>query len=388
MRFRSVTCISVVVTVLAVHGVAVRASVPAAEAHRIFDDFARQSGAPGIAVSVGICDRIAWSEGFGFADLEQQVRADPAVTRFRIGSVAKPMTALALVGLSAQGRIDLDADVRHYVPEFPKKSQTFSVRQLAGHLAGIRHYRGHEAYLRKHYASVSESLQIFKDDPLVSDPGVAWNYSSYGYNLLSAVIENASGQPFLKQMETSVFAPLGMGNTTPDRIEDVIPGRGRYYVRKNGRLQNEPEVDNSYKWASGGFLATTDDLVRFGLAHFDDRHVTTQMRELLWTEQHIASGEPTGYGIGWRVVKDDDGGLWIGHGGGAIGGTTQFWLFPEDRVVIAMATNLTELDYGDVLPQLRALFLRYTRSRERCDAGHDPTSASSNASERLLRQPK
>ena len=192
-------------------------------------------------------------------------------------------------------------------------------------------------------------------------PGSQWKYSSHGYNLLGAVIERASGKPFLDTLEASVFDPLGMQATEADRLDAIVPGRGRYYVRRNGTLHNEPEVDNSYKWPSGGLLSTTDDLVRFGLAHLEDRHVSAAMRDLLWTEQTALDGAKTGYGIGWRIVLDPEGNRWIGHGGGSIGGTTQLWLFPENGLVIAMAANLTDLDYGDILPRLRALFLESPR---------------------------
>jgi serine beta-lactamase-like protein LACTB len=341
-------------------------SIPTVDADRMVPQFAEKSGAPGLSVSVGLCDRIIWSEGFGFADIEQQVRVDPAATKFRVGSVAKPMTAFALVTLVTQGRIDLDADVRRYVPGFPKKAHGFSVRQLAGHLAGIRHYVDDEAYNRMHYTSVDEALAIFKDDALIAVPGTEWKYSSYGYNLLSAAIEGASGKPFLDYMADSVFLPLDMAATEPDRIDAVVRNRGRYYVRRDGQLFNEPEVDNSSKWASGGLLSTTDDLARFGLAHFDEGLVSPVMRSLLWTEQKTSDGVATGYGIGWRIVVDAEGNRWIGHGGGSIGGTSQFWLFPDDRLVIAMAANLTELDYGDILPRLRKLFSEHSTGRARC----------------------
>lgn len=336
-------------------GFTAHAHEPTAEADRLVSGFFENSGSPGLAVSVGRQGRLIWSKGFGHADIEQQVPVDPATTKFRVGSVAKPMTALALATLVTQGRIDIDADVRRYVPAFPEKEYTFTVRQLAGHLAGIRHYAGDEAYSRKHYASVTESLDIFKNDPLLGPPGREWKYSSYGYNLLSAVIERGCGKAFLDCMAESVFAPLGMTATVPDRLKELVPHRGRYYVRQDGRLYNEPEVDNSNKWASGGLLSTTDDLVRFGLAHMDDGRVTPAMRDLLWNEQKTTAGKGVGYGIGWRIVLDGEGHRWIGHGGGSIGGTTQLWLFPEDSLVIAMASNLTELDYADLLPRLRTL---------------------------------
>ena len=110
-------------------------------------------------------------------------------------------------------------------------------------------------------------------------------------------------------------------------------------------------------------MSTTNDLARFGLAHMDKRLVSPGELSLLWTEQKTVAGVGTGYGIGWRIVVDDEGHKWIGHGGGSIGGTTQLWLFPESGLVIAMASNLTELDYVDVLPRLRKLFVEHSPDR-------------------------
>lgn len=342
------------------------------EADRVLTEFFEASGAPGLAVSVGRDGALLWSRGHGFADLEQQVPVDPARTRFRIGSVAKPITALALVQLVEQGKIQLDQNVRTYVPRFPPKAHDFSVRQLAGHLAGIRHYREGESYLRKRFGSVEAGLTLFQDDPLIGAPGEQWRYSSHGYNLLSAVIEQAAERAFPDVLVSSVFAPLDMQATVVDELAEIIPQRGRYYLRRDGRNYNEPEVDNSYKWASGGLLSTTEDMLRFGLAHFDDSKVTPAMRELLWTEQHTNAGEPTGYGIGWRIVVDGEGHRWIGHGGGSIGGTSQLWLFPDDGLVIACASNLTELNYADLLPRLRAVFVAPAQRTEPNATGAHP----------------
>lgn len=357
------------VALFALVSISASAQDVAVEADRLMSQFVKDSGTPGLSVSVGMEGRLIWSKGYGYADIEQQVPVDPAATKFRVGSVAKPMTALALVKLAMQKRIDIDADVRRYVPVFPEKKHAFTVRQLAGHLAGIRHYGGDEAYSRKHYSSVTKSLDIFKDDPLVGVPGEQWKYSSYGYNLLSSVIEQAAEKPFLDTMAESVFVPLDMTATVPDQLKEIVPNRGRYYVRVEGKIYNEPEVDNSYKWASGGFLSTTDDLTRFGLAHVNNQLVSPEMCNLLWTEQKTKDGKGTGYGIGWRIVLDDKGQKWIGHGGGSIGGTTQLWLFVDDGMVISMASNLTELDYGDILPRLRTLIAEHPTTKAVTSSG-------------------
>lgn len=337
--------------------VGARAGDLEAEADRMVRQFFEASHAPGVSVSVGWQGRVFWSMGYGLADVEQQVGVDPARTKFRVGSVVKPMTALALASLVGEGRLSIDDDLTRHVPDFPPKDHAFTLGQLAGHLACIRHYAGNESYSRERHASVEEAVGVFRDDPLVCVPGAEWRYSSYGYNLLSLAIERAAGMPFLDYLHATVLAPLGMSATVPDRLEDIVAGRGRYYMQRDGRLHNEPEVDNSNKWASGGMLSTTDDLVRFGLAHVGEGAVPAATRALLWAEQATADGEPTGYGMGWRIVTDDAGDRWIGHGGGSIGGTTQLWLFPEHGLVIAMAGNLTRLDYGDILPRLKALFV-------------------------------
>ncbi len=166
----------------------------------VLNDLLRTSHAPGIAVSVGMEGRIVWSKGLGFADLEQRVPVNPVITKFRIGSVSKTMTAVAIGKLVEQGLLDLDAPVQKYVPTFPKKKAPISTRQLAGHLAGIRHYKGDEFLNDKHFANVLAGLDFFKNDPLLFEPGEKFSYSSYAWNLISAIVEKSANQNFLSYM--------------------------------------------------------------------------------------------------------------------------------------------------------------------------------------------
>ncbi|MBE9549847.1 MAG: beta-lactamase family protein [Proteobacteria bacterium] len=320
--------------------------------------FLQQNKTPGLSVSIGHNNKILWSKGFGYADLEQRVQVDPALTKFRVGSIAKPFTAFALAKLLEAGKIGLDAEIHAYVPSFPQKNYPISIRQLAGHLSGIRHYANDEMYNRSSYTGVVAGLAIFQNDPLLYRPGEKWLYTSYGYNLLSAAIEKASGKNFLDYMSETVFLPLGMTQTGPDHLQQIIPHRGRYYLQSENSYSNEPEVDNSYKWASGGFLSTSDDLVRFGLAHLNNRQLKQNTINILWTPQKTTAGESTEYGIGWRVFSDNEGQKWVGHGGGSIGGTTQFWLYPEHGLVIAAISNLSDMKYAKLIPDLNKLLIQ------------------------------
>ena len=293
---------------------------------------------PGLSVAVAVDGDVVWSEGFGYADVENRVPVTP-VTRFRIASISKPLTAAAIGLLVEQGRLDLDAPVQRYVPSFPQKPWPITTRQLAGHLAGIRHYNGREMYSAVSYPNVTAALDVFRNDSLIHQPGSRYAYSSYGWNLVSAVVEGAAQENFLRYMHDRVFVPLGMRSTVAEHPDSIIPFRARFYERRNGNLLNAPYVDNSVKWAGGGFLSTAEDLVRFGSAHLQPGFLKAETLRLLHTAQKENGGRETGYGIGWSVGRDSTGRRTIGHSGGAVGGNTYLLLFPDQRVVVALLAN-------------------------------------------------
>src|SRR5881296_980020 len=311
----------------------------------------------GLQVAVGVDGKLVWLEGFGYADVARKVPVT-AETQFRIGSVSKPLTAAALALLYERGKLDLDAPVQRYIPSFPDKGYPITTRQLAGHPAGIRHYRGDEFLLNRHFDTVLEGLAIFQGDSLLFPPGTKFSYSSYGWNLISAVVEGAAGQDFLTYMSRNVLRPLGRAHTAPDRVDSLIPNRTRFYERgADSGFVPAPPVDNSYKWAGGGFLSTAEDLVRFGSALVAPGFLKAETLELLFTSQKTNAGEATGYGVGWFVATDGRGHRRVWHGGSSVGGTTAFGVDRDSRIVIAITSNLTgaPLEAGK---EIQALFDR------------------------------
>jgi len=229
---------------------------------------------------------------------------------------------------------------------------------LAGHLAGIRHYASEEEFLSAvPYASITDALTIFSDDPLLFLPGTEFSYSTYGYNLISAVVERAADQEFLSYMSDNVFGPIGMSGTVADRVVPIIANRSRYYTIQDGQLVNSPWVDNSNKWAGGGILSTSEDLVRFGLAHLSDEFLTGETIEMMWTSQVTSAGEETGYGVGWSIQADESGRRIVRHSGGSIGGVTELRIYPDQRLVIAVITNTTPADLKPLTASIVELFL-------------------------------
>jgi CubicO group peptidase (beta-lactamase class C family) len=296
---------------------------------------------PGASFAVAIADDLVWSEGFGLADLEHRTPVT-TLTRFRIGSVSKTMTATGLGILIERGQIDLDVPVQQYVPDFPTKRWPISTRQVGGHIAGVRHYRGQEMRSSVHYPTVSSGLTIFANDTLLFEPGTSYSYSSYGWNLVSAVMEGASGQDFLAFMRDEVWEPLGLRHTLADHNDSIIPDRTEFYEHgSDGAIVNAPYVDNSYKWAGGGFLSTPEDLVRFGAAHLRPGYLRAETLHQLMEPQSLRNGESTGYGIGWSTGTQDDGDTTKSHSGGSVGGTTLLLLIPAHQLVVAGVVNIS-----------------------------------------------
>ena len=313
-------------------------------------------GYPGIAIAVAVDGETVWSEGFGYANLEHRVPMWPSV-KFRVGSISKSLTAAAVARLVEDGRLDLDAPIQKYVPSFPEKAHSITTRQLGGHLAGIRHYQGNENFIRDPYPTVLDSLTIFADDPLLHEPGTAFAYTSYGFNLLSAVVEGAAKKPFLAYMREAVFRPLGLRDTVADFVTPIIPGRTSYYVRDaGGSAVNAPWVNNSYKWAGGGFLSTTENVLAFANAHLDDAFLTEASRKMLFTEQKTRDGEGVGYGLGWFIRTREDGRRLLSHSGGSVGGTSLMVMEPESRVVVVGLINLTRANNA-VVREVLDLFI-------------------------------
>lgn len=341
--------------------------------HLICEQLARR--VPGIQIAVAVGGQLVWSEGFGYGDVEMH-RPVTAATMFRIGSISKPMTADAVALLVQDGKLDLDAPIQRYVPSFPRKHWPVTPRALAGHLAGIRGYRDDykENHSDRHYPTVTSGLAIFADDSLLFEPGTRFSYSTYGYSLLSAVIEGAAGQDFPTVMGARVFRPLGLAHTALDRTDSVIPERAQAYEPDTSRgFHIAPPIDNSYKWAGGGVLSTAEDLVKFGSAHLTAGRLTQQSMELLFTSMRTTTRAETGYGIGWYVGRDGWGHRIAYHAGSAIGGSANLVLDRDRRVVFAMCLNLSGTDavggmLSPVWAELPHLFELDSRDRQLIEA--------------------
>jgi serine beta-lactamase-like protein LACTB len=293
--------------------------------------------APGLSLTVAAGGKIVWSVSCGYADVRSR-RPVTAHTRFRIGSVSKTLTAAALADYHESGRVDLDTRVDRYV-DFPSHGGAITLRRLAGHLAGIRHYESRgEAVNRRHFASVTASLALFAGDPLVADPGTRFSYSSYGYDVIGAALERVSGRDFTSLMREAVLAPAHMRETTLASAPRAV--RATFYeVEDSGGARISPPIDLSDRLPAGGFLSTADDLARFGVALTDGTLVGKETAAMMFRSQRTMAGEETGYGLGFEVHPSPLG-LFVGHTGAVAGGTAALVIHVPTGTVLALTTNL------------------------------------------------
>ncbi len=308
-----------------------------------------QENLPGLSVAVAIDGEIVWAEGFGFANVERRAPVTPR-TRFRTGSVSKTLTAAAVALLHDRGRIDLDAPVQTYVPSYPQKPWTITTRQLLGDVAGVHRIRGdsNDNLAYGHCTSLDEALKAFAGEPLSFEPGTKYQFSTYGWVLLSAVVEDASGERFPTFMSREVFKPLGMDRTALEGADDDADTVSFYFPRTAMRsslgLQTGPGADYSCFAGAGAFLSTPSDLVRLGSAMLKPGLLTAETIRLFQTPLQLESGASTGFALGWKVDTIQLAGApvrLLRHRATPTGGTVSLSLFPDRSLVIAATTNVS-----------------------------------------------
>jgi len=313
---------------------------------------------PGLSVAVVTDRQLRWSSGYGLSDVENNVAAK-ASTVYRLASISKPITATAVMQLFERGRVDLDAPVQKYCPAFPEKQWPVTTREVLAHLSGIRHYKSDEEFnSTRHFATVVESLEMFKNDPLLHEPGVKMTYSTFGYTLLGCVVEGASGRPFADFVRENVLRPAGMEHMRVDSVADIIPNRAQgYRLTDKGELINSPLADNSYKVPGGGFVSTAEDLARFAVAVETNRLLKKETNELMFTSQKTRDGKETKYGLGWGV-NTRNGQRITGHSGAQQRVSTFLHMQPDQGLAVVIMANLEGASLGDLALRIGDILLK------------------------------
>ena len=312
-----------------------------ATAQRLLQAMVETNGVPGMGAAVWQDGHLVWTGCAGMRDMETRMPVQRE-TVFRLASVSKLVTAMAAAKLAEDGRLDIDAPVGGKLPWLPSAWSQVTIRQLAAHIAGAPHYAGNDLEVLGHvrYPTARKAVDIFSDRALLSTPGTAYSYSSWGYTLIGAVIEAVAGEHFLDYVRHHVTPGLAIG------ADGAAPEdqSSRLYSIEDGNTRRMRRNDMSYVWPGGGLAATPEALARFGGRVLENRIVSAPRFEAMLRPAQLASGAPAhdkdyDVGFGWRVGRDLDGARIAHHAGTTIGARSMLMLWPEQATAAAVLSN-------------------------------------------------
>jgi CubicO group peptidase (beta-lactamase class C family) len=298
----------------------------------------------GVAIGVLQDREIVYLKGYGLADRERKL---PVATKtvFNWASNSKPVLAMLIMMLFGQGQIDLDADVRTYVPEFPMKTGVIKVRHLLCHQSGLPHYGKGVVGETKNYPQKLPflgpvlALDRFSKSPLQFQPGEKVMYSSYAYVLLSAAAQKAGKQPIFEQVERKIARPLGMTSFQMDMPFARQPNWAAGYAKsKDGKVEKAPDVAHYWKHGAGAYKSNVEDFARWARALLQRKLLSKKVEEVMWQIQKLNDGADTPYGLGFKVDRRN-GRLRISHNGKQEETTTRLVIYPEDGHGVVVMSN-------------------------------------------------
>lgn len=345
---------------------------------------------PSLSVAIGVNDEVVFSEAIGLSNVDDRAEANNR-TQHSVGSLAKPMTGIALARLVDMRLIDLDAPVSAYV-KTPEYTSRFTVRELAAHIAGVPHDTPErdtaEFHDTKDHQSPFEAFYVFESHPLLFPPGTDYGYSSNGYIVLSAVIEAASETGYAAFLRDGLWSRYGMSATELDTSTAGVPHEATYYSElgdDGAPVESSDKRDRSFLFGGGSFISTPTDMVKMARATYDDEYLTDETRHQLYTPTRLRNGESNSdnYSLGWRVgairLNEDDEETWtvLHHGGVTDNASTAFLLvIPECKTSIAFATNLVPEKFWQMRSVTADILKKYTNAEQCAKAENKGADAS------------
>jgi serine beta-lactamase-like protein LACTB, mitochondrial len=305
----------------------------------------------GVQTAIRLDGWIVFSTGLGLADRERKIPVTRQ-TRFPLASLTKAYTGVATLKAVASGKLDLDAPIQKYVPEFPVKPElTITSRRLAAHRAGIHHWgpERHALYAR-HFTRLADIVALFKDDPLLPNAGKDYQYSSYGYNLLALAVERATGIEFTQYVSQEVLGPLGLSKTHFDDVRHRFPNTTSLYsiydpmtyAEVKGQPRKVPSLDYSHNLAAGNMSSTAEDVTKFGSALLGPGFLPSRQYNLLFV-QPTFGGEPSAMSFGFFAPKAGAERR-ITISGANPGVQTGLAVYPDRGLAVAVLANTWGID--------------------------------------------
>ncbi len=295
----------------------------------------------GCAALVAKDGQVIYRKAFGMADLELNVPMEPDMV-FRIGSITKQFTAVAILQLMEQGKLSLQDEITKYLPDYPMHGHSITIEHLLTHTSGIKSYTNVSEFgnMIRTDMTPEEVVEKIKPLPMEFAPGTKWNYNNSGYFLLGCIIEKVSGKKYAEYLKENFFIPLGMTSTLYGDDTKIVKKRASGYQPGEEGTVNADFMSMTLPYAAGSIMSTVDDLYKWNRALLDYKLVKKESLDRAWTSYKLTDGKDTRYGYGWSL-SEVQGSPTIEHGGGINGYLTSSIYLPEEDVFVALFSNNT-----------------------------------------------
>ena len=281
-----------------------------------------------------------------------------AETVYRLGSITKQFTAMAILQLAEAGKLSVDDELTKFLPEYPTQDHKVTVHHLLNHTSGIKSYTNLLTFRAKVRQDFSHDrlLDVFKNEPFEFAPGEQWRYNNSGYYLLGMIVEKASGQTYADYLQEHIFRPLAMSATRYGDTRPLIRHRAMGYRLEKDQLVNDDPMSMTAPFAAGALVSSVLDLVKWHLALESGQFLSSASYEAMYRPTKLADGKTQAYGYGWGV-GEMSGHAKLSHGGGINGFSTMIARYPADRLAVVVLANTIGANPGRLETRIARLML-------------------------------
>ena len=322
----------------------------------IFQDY-NHPGVPGASVLVVRDGKVLYKHSYGMADLEAHVAAAPD-TNYRLASVTKQFTAMAILMLRERGLLSLDDPLTRFFPDYPAYGRAVTVRHLLTHTSGLKAY--------EELMPAGQTVQLKDRDVLklleaetsgYFAPGSDWRYSNTGYAHLALIVEKVSGMTFAAFLKKNIFDPLGMdGSVAFEDGISTVPHRAYGYSAHGSSFERTDQSPTSAVLGDGGIYSSIEDLYKWDQALYTRKLAPAATLQMAFTPAVVTSGKPTNYGFGWEI-GNFQGRRMVHHNGSTIGFRNEILRLPDEKLTVIVLTNRNGGNPAELAARVAALYL-------------------------------
>lgn len=306
--------------------------------------------------------KVIYKKGFGLANMEWDIPNQPN-TKHRLGSITKQFTAMLILQLVAEGKLDLQAPITNYLTDYPKANgDIITIHHLLTHTSGLPDYTSFPNFMEdnsRNPYTPEEFVKVFADMKLDFTPGEKFSYSNSGYFLLGVLIEKLSGKSYEKMLQDKIFTPLNMNDSGYDNHGDILKNRATGYEKQDGGYVNSNYLDMTIPYAAGSMYSTVEDLFKWDQVLYTNDILPKDYMTMYFEPQISAWGNAHyayGWGVGYKKIgKSTDSIYTIGHGGGINGFNTNISRTTSNNSVIVLLNNTERSPLNDITDGIRAI---------------------------------